>query len=373
MSTSNPTHSDMPAISVKEDDIDSGWEDDPPVSASVFVRDSERPQSQAAGAAEPAMATPADMPAASSQPDLDPALPPSTETLDRAVEPPAPPAPDEFAEIDAVIRSFSPPPGSVAPGPVDPSPVEAPPRSPASHAPAAAVSPAPATIDKADDALVEPKPPAAVSVPVAVELARTARPAPSPQAEALPSAVGDRKKPLLWAGAAAVLLLGVAAILVFRPSAQEELAPAPVASVTPAPSHVKDPQAMAKSMARAAAEAAPSAAAPSPPPAASSGPRSVELDILPAQTLVFYKGQKLGKSPLKIDLAPGEKKDLFLARDGYRPLRITVDGTEPKVSVTMTPYEGAAEQSDQTSGKPATGAAQAPKKPTRWEPEAFTN
>ena len=130
-------------------------------------------------------------------------------------------------------------------------------------------------------------------------------------------------------------------------------------------------------MAHAAETAQPTPAVPSAPaqPAASAsasvptGPASVELEVSPPQTLVFHKGVKLGKSPLKIELKPGEKKDLFLARDGYRPHRVTIDGAEPKVSVTMTPYEGAA-GGDQAGQPPPAG--QPPRKPTRWEPEAFT-
>ena len=90
--------------------------------------------------------------------------------------------------------------------------------------------------------------------------------------------------------------------------------------------------------------------------------------MLPAQTLVFHKGAKLGKAPLKIELKPGEKKDIFLARDGYRPYRVTIDGTEPKVSVTMVPYEG--KLGDEQGATP--GAQPKQKAPTRWEPEAFT-
>ena len=131
-------------------------------------------------------------------------------------------------------------------------------------------------------------------------------------------------------------------------------------------------------MAHAAEATQPTPAAPSVPAqpvaaasasaAVPTGPVSVELEVLPLQTLVFHKGEKLGKSPLKIELKPGEKKDLFLARDGYRPHRVRIDGTEPKVSITMTPYEGAA--GDQAGQTPPAG--QPPRKPTRWEPEAFT-
>jgi hypothetical protein len=129
-------------------------------------------------------------------------------------------------------------------------------------------------------------------------------------------------------------------------------------AVQPAPAAAS----AAKTQPAASASAAP------PPAAVPTGPVSVELEVLPAQTLVFYKGEKLGKSPLKIELKPGEKKDIFLARDGYRPHRVTIDGSEPKVSVTLTPYEGklGAEQG-------ATPGAQPQKKaPTRWEPEAFS-
>jgi hypothetical protein len=117
------------------------------------------------------------------------------------------------------------------------------------------------------------------------------------------------------------------------------------------------------------APAAASASAAKPPAAVASGPVSVELEVSPPQTLIFHKGEKLGKSPLTIQLGPGEKKDLFLARDGYRPQRVTVDGTEPKVSVTLTPYEGTADQAGQSP--PPAGQPQR-KPPGRWEPEAFT-
>jgi hypothetical protein len=183
-----------------------------------------------------------------------------------------------------------------------------------------------------------------------------------------------------WAivGGAVVGLVGVAVVAALA-LGRGEAGPEPVPSVASSPARVKNPQDLARVMAHEAETAQPTPAAasvPAQPAVAASasaavptGPVSIELEVLPAQTLVFHKGEKLGKAPLKIELKPGEKKDLFLARDGYRPQRVTIDGTEPKVSITMTPYEGAA-GGDQAGQPPP--ASQPPRKPTRWEPEAFT-
>jgi hypothetical protein len=124
-------------------------------------------------------------------------------------------------------------------------------------------------------------------------------------------------------------------------------APAPEPTQAPAASAVAEPQASAS----APSPAAPTPDAPVPsadavaekaPPASSAaspdGTRVVIVTLSPPDARLFYKGKSLGKSPYRIELKPGEKKRSFEAGGfGYVTRRITVDGSEPELSVGLRP------------------------------------
>jgi hypothetical protein len=153
-----------------------------------------------------------------------------------------------------------------------------------------------------------------------------------------------------WIGVTLGLALGGIAVFLLRPVTRDELEDAiqVALSTQPTPAgHAPEPSALpGGSLPAAPASAAPAARAPTPsssvPEArgrsAVSGPLSVSIDTTPPKALVFQGTRRLGKSPLAIELESGEKLNLLIAYDGYEPQKIQVDGTQPKLSLTLVPY-----------------------------------
>ncbi|MGC4062393.1 MAG: hypothetical protein QM749_16740 [Aquabacterium sp.] len=106
-------------------------------------------------------------------------------------------------------------------------------------------------------------------------------------------------------------------------SAALNASPEPPAPAAPAP-------------VEAAAAAAPE---PSPPPApASEVPRSstaVEIEVVPFDAQVVVAGVAQPGPPFVIDVPPGKRMVFEVARKGYVPRRVVVDGHEAKMTIGL--------------------------------------
>jgi hypothetical protein len=80
--------------------------------------------------------------------------------------------------------------------------------------------------------------------------------------------------------------------------------------------------------------------APAPPPAPTVVVRHVLFASEPLDSHVFQNGQDLGSQPLTVDVPAGEKVMVEVRRDGYRPQKVTLDGTDAKVKVRLVRIPG---------------------------------
>ncbi len=134
-------------------------------------------------------------------------------------------------------------------------------------------------------------------------------------------------------------------------AAAAEPAPSAVASAEPIPTVSADDLPSAEPVAgkkgkkappASAAAQAPAAAAPTAAAPSAEGTRVVMVTLMPPDARLFYKGKSVGKSPVRIELAPGEKKRSFeVGRPGYVTRRLVVDGSQPEVSIGLRPESGA--------------------------------
>jgi hypothetical protein len=93
----------------------------------------------------------------------------------------------------------------------------------------------------------------------------------------------------------------------------------------------------ASSAAEAPSEAAPSAAAPS-----AAGARVVTVHLMPPDAQLFYKGKSVGKTPVRVELGPDEKRRSFeVGRPGYVTRRLIVDGSQPEMWIGLRPESAA--------------------------------
>jgi hypothetical protein len=82
----------------------------------------------------------------------------------------------------------------------------------------------------------------------------------------------------------------------------------------------------------------PSASAtPDAPAPAAEGSRVVTVNMMPPDARLFWKGKSLGKSPVRIELAPGEKRRYEVGRPGYVTRRLVVDGSQSEVFIGLRP------------------------------------
>ncbi|MGH7294506.1 MAG: PEGA domain-containing protein, partial [Polyangiaceae bacterium] len=63
--------------------------------------------------------------------------------------------------------------------------------------------------------------------------------------------------------------------------------------------------------------------------------REVLVSVTPADATIERDGANVGAAPIALHLADGESADLVLSHKGYRSKTIHVDGTEPKLLVTL--------------------------------------
>jgi len=69
------------------------------------------------------------------------------------------------------------------------------------------------------------------------------------------------------------------------------------------------------------------------------------VKLTPPDARLFYKGKSVGKSPVRIELKPGEKKRSFeVGRPGYVTRRLVIDGSEPELSIGLRPDPNAPAQ-----------------------------
>jgi hypothetical protein len=120
------------------------------------------------------------------------------------------------------------------------------------------------------------------------------------------------------------------------PAAPEPLASAPpVASASAVPVAPAEPPEAARPE-KSAKSAKGDATAPA--PASAAGTRVVIVTLNPPDARLFYKGKSVGKSPIRIELEPGEKKRSFeVGRPGYVTRRLVVDGSESEISIGLRP------------------------------------
>jgi hypothetical protein len=125
-----------------------------------------------------------------------------------------------------------------------------------------------------------------------------------------------------------------------EPEASAATSAAPGASASPAAS--PSATAAATSSAHKAAKTPPPSKAAEAEPATAEGTRVVTVRLMPPDARLFYKGKSVGRSPVRIELKPGEKKRSFeVGRPGYVTRRLVVDGSEPDVSIGLRPETGA--------------------------------
>jgi serine/threonine-protein kinase len=131
-------------------------------------------------------------------------------------------------------------------------------------------------------------------------------------------------------GVASVIVATVAIVLLSRsgarsahaltPSGQSTTADSAPAQVSPVPSPSPAP--------------APSAAATA-ATTATPALREVIVSVAPADAVVARDGQSLGTQPIALHLAEGETAVITVSRRGYKTRTLTVDGSDPKVSVAL--------------------------------------
>jgi hypothetical protein len=82
---------------------------------------------------------------------------------------------------------------------------------------------------------------------------------------------------------------------------------------------------------------------------------------------VFQDGQDLGSAPLTLDVPIGQKLNIEVRREGFKPQAMVVDGVQPKLKVKLVGAAPAAHPVGKPGGgKPA--AADAPKPPPAAPP-----
>ena len=109
--------------------------------------------------------------------------------------------------------------------------------------------------------------------------------------------------------------------------------------------------------------------APAPPVAA---PKVEAKHVLvatdPLDAHVFQDGQDLGSGPLTLDVPVGQKLNIEVRRDGFRPQTMVVDGAQPKVKVKLVgapPMAHAGGKPGPAKPAPDPGAKPAPAAPRR--------
>ena len=125
----------------------------------------------------------------------------------------------------------------------------------------------------------------------------------------------------LYAGLAGVLAAIGIVVGIFAKSHTSAAVPAPVLTAeAPAPK---------------AAESAPASAEVAPPTAVATPSKQVMLAAEPIDAHVFRDGEDLGQSPLAVPVEDGKTVELEIRRDGYKPEKVTLDGSNTREIVKL--------------------------------------
>ena len=107
------------------------------------------------------------------------------------------------------------------------------------------------------------------------------------------------------------------------------------AAIEPAPS------AASRGGVEPAAATQPGAPAPSASAESSPGKIVVIVNVRPPQARIFYRGKEAGKSPLRVELEPGQRRSFEVGYPGFMTRKIVVDGSKPELLVGLraaSPY-----------------------------------
>ena len=132
-----------------------------------------------------------------------------------------------------------------------------------------------------------------------------------------------------------------------EPPAAEPVAAPPPSPASPEPPAAEAPaEQAAANPAGAEASAAPSTEAPA---AGNDDVRVVIVKVHPAEARFYHKGKKVGSSPLRVELAPGEKRAFEVGHPDFNTRKVVIDGSKPEVIVGLFPKSAAPPSSETTA------------------------
>jgi hypothetical protein len=115
--------------------------------------------------------------------------------------------------------------------------------------------------------------------------------------------------------------------------------PAGASTSTLAPVAPDTQSAPAGSATAAVASAAPSSAAPAPATSMLNGKPLPPLAEGMTRVIVTISPPPVGRSPVVIDLAPGERRAYEVGSPGWATRKLVVDGTKPEIFIGLKPEE----------------------------------
>lgn len=133
-----------------------------------------------------------------------------------------------------------------------------------------------------------------------------------------------------------------------EPAQAKPAQPEPIAPSVSKPNQLETAVAARASSEPGEPSAAPDAASPD-----SAASKTVKVHLVPLDAQIYHKGKLLGTSGTAVEVPAGERLLLLVARDGYWPRKLILDGTESVVNLGLRERPPA-------SGKAATAGA-APK------------
>lgn len=176
-------------------------------------------------------------------------------------------------------------------------------------------------------------------------------PAPVP---ATPPATGARRRWGVYAGVAGVLAAIAIVVGIFAKSSSSTASGVPAKPVVTA---VAEPRVPPPPPAPPPAVTAAPAPAPLPAPAPAANVRHVLFASEPLDSHVFQNGQDLGSQPLTVDVPAGEKVVVEVRRDGFRPQKVTLDGSEAKMKIRLIKLPGRPQVSRPNGAEPKAAPA----------------
>ena len=113
--------------------------------------------------------------------------------------------------------------------------------------------------------------------------------------------------------------------------------PTSAASVQAATAVHAEPSPSANASAAAANALAASAVATVEPQRGSEELIVVTVTTIPADARFFYKGKPVGRSPLRVELKPGQRRSFEIGHAGFYARKVVVDGSQREMKVSMRP------------------------------------